>query len=204
MQTKTKLSMALATLVVGAMAVAGGDVIAADHLDADGAGGDPPADITDFYAWSADGQVTAIVAFAGLAAAGSEATYDSGVLYGFHVDNDGDGVSDRDVWARFGQDADGAWGLQVTGLSEEAMVSPVDEVLEAGDARTFSGARDDAFFFDLEGFGATLMEGTLMFDSTRDSFAGTNVTTIAIEAPVATFTDDEAPFTMWATSRRAQ
>ena len=203
MLTKTTLGLALTAAVISAALVAGHEATAADHLDAPGVQSDAAADITDFYAW-ADGQTaTAIIAFAGLAEAGAEGTYDSGVLYGIHIDNDGDGVSDRDIWARFGDNADGDWGMQVTGLSDEPLVAPVEEAMDSGDVRIFGGTRDDGFFFDLEGFQATLEEATLMFDSARDSFAGTNTTAIAVEAPLDAFTDGEA-FTIWASTRRAQ
>ena len=203
MLSKTTLGLALTALAVTAALAAGDEATAADHLDAPGVQSDAAADITDFYAWSDGTTATAIIAYAGLAEPDTGGMYDRDVLYGIHIDNDGDGVSDRDIWARFGQDAAGEWGMQVTGLSDEPLVAPVEEGMEAEGVRIFAGSRDDGFFFDLEGFQNTLAEATLMFDSTRDSFAGTNTTAIAVEAPLEAFTDGEA-FTIWASTRRAQ
>lgn len=203
MLSKTTLGLGLTAIAISAALVAGDEATAADHLDAPGVQADAAADITDFYAWSNGETATAIIAFAGLAEAGAEGTYDRDVLYGIHIDNDGDGVADRDIWARFGQNPDGEWGMQVTGLSDDPLVAPVEEAMEADGTWIFGGTRDDGFFFDLEGFQNTLAEATLMFDSTRDTFAGTNTTAIAVEAPLDAFTDGAA-FTIWASTRRAQ
>lgn len=204
MRTKTKLTLAMALLSIGTVTAVQTDVIAADHIDASDVQADLAADITDFYAWSDGENVTAILAYAGLQEAGTRGTYDEGVLYGIHIDNDGDGVADRDIWIRYGQDENDSWGMQVTGLEDAPIVAPVEEITEGDGTRIFAGSRDDGFFFDFEGFGATLMEGTLMFDNTRDSFAGTNTSAIALEGPLSAFTDGETAFTIWATTRRAQ
>ena len=204
MQTKTVLGLALAAAAIGAFATASTRVIAADHVDAPEASADPAADITDFYAWTTTERLTAVVAFAGLAEAGTDAVYDAGVLYGIHVDNDGDGESDHDIWARFGQNAAGEWGLMVTGLGDEDLVGAVEEPLSAGDTRAWAGLRDDPFFFDLEGYSMTLESGDLSFDSTRDFFAGLNVTAIVVETDPRMLAGEDGTFTMWATTRRAQ
>lgn len=204
MHFRHKLKIGASAFFFGALFTAGGTVIAADHIDSPNAKGDAAGDITDFYAWAEGESVYAIVAFAGLAEAGAPAVYDADVLYGVHVDNDGDGESDHDIWIRFGQDDAGEWGVQVTGLAgQDALVGPVDEVIDGElGQRVFAGLRDDPFFFDLEGFQDTLMTGDLSFQSDRNFFEGVNVTAIAIEASRDQLANGDAPFTIWTTTRR--
>jgi hypothetical protein len=203
MKLNIKLGIAAAMLTAGALVTAGGGVMAADHIDSPSATADSAADITDFYAWGNGDTVVAIISFAGLGEAGVPATYDRDVLYGIHFDQDGDGVSDHDVWVRFGQNAEGEWGVQATGLAgTDEAVGPVEEMIDAGlGQRVWAGLRDDGFFFDFEGFNDTLASGSISFDSTRDFFAGTNVTAIAVEVSTD-LVSGGAPFTTWATTRR--
>ena len=192
--------------IAGALALAigaGGAVNAADHVDAPTAADDPAADITDLYAWAEGDSVYMVLAFAGLAESGEPALYDADVLYGFHIDNDGDAIADKDIWVRFGQSGSGQWGMQVVGLAgTEALVGPVEQINEGPlGQRAWAGLRDDPFFFDLQGFQDTLASGTLSFDNGRDFFAGVNVTSIVVQASLDAISGGE-PFTMWATTRR--
>lgn len=205
MHLNHKLKIGASALLVTAMFTAAGSVIAADHVDSPNTKSDAAADITDLYAWAEGDSVTAVIAFAGLAESGMPATYDAGVLYGLHVDNDGDGESDHDIWIRFGQNDAGDWGVQVTGLAgQDAVVGPVEEVIEAKlGQRVYAGLRDDPFFFDLVGFRETVATGTLSFMNTRDFFAGQNSSVIVVEFAaddLATGADDT--FNVWATTGR--
>lgn len=203
MQRKSKLLLFAGVVALGTSATA---VMAADHVDAPSATADPAGDIADFFAWSDGDSVIAAVTFGGLGEAGLPATYDRGVLYGVHFDRDGDGLSDHDIWARFGQDSDGNWGIQVVGMAgADPVVGAVETEIDAGlGQRVFAGLRDDPFFFDSEGLGDTLASGTLSFDASRDFFAGTNVTAIVIEVSRDLVAGGDAPFKTWATSRRAE
>ena len=184
------------------------DVNAADHLDAPKAQANIPADITDVHAWHTDaGKVVAILSFAGLTEVGLPATYDPSVLYGIHVDNDGDFAPDLTTWIRFGQNGAGDWGVQVVGLpgSEDPIVGPVETVLTGNlGLRVFAGLRDDAFFFDLQGLNETLMTGDLSFDAKRDTFAQTNVTAIAVEMSTDAVIGGGTTFNLWTTTRVPQ
>ncbi|NVB39351.1 DUF4331 family protein [Pseudenhygromyxa sp. WMMC2535] len=177
----------------------------ADHTDSPAAAADSAVDLADFYAWHTESDhLVLAVNFAGLASPGADATYDAEALYGFHVDRDQDGVSDHDIWIRFGQNGAGEWGVQVSGLpGEDPLVGPVDTVLtsDAG-SMAFAGPREDPFFFDFEGFLATLDTETLAFDPTRDSFAGTNVTSIVIETGLDGVADGSTNIDVWATAAR--
>ncbi|KIG16868.1 hypothetical protein DB30_04030 [Enhygromyxa salina] len=188
-----------------AFALTPGAANGADHADSPLAGADPAADISDLYAWhTEDDRLVMIVNFAGLGGAGSPGTYDADVLYGVRIDRDGDGISDHDIWVRFGQNGAGAWGVQVAGLpGEEPVEGPVNETLTSdGGALVFAGPREDPFFFDLDGFLATLDTGTLSFDASNDTFAGTNVTSIVIEADIAGIADGATNLSIWATAAR--
>ena len=119
------------------------------------------------------------------------------MLYGFHFDTDDNNESDIDIWVRFGQNADGDWGVQVSGPGGTFM-GPVGEVITEGDMSAYAGTTDDPFFFDLEGYTETLNTGTLSFMNTRDSIAGTNVMSIVIQMPTANISD--VSFKAWATT----
>ncbi|MEO0600567.1 MAG: DUF4331 family protein [Myxococcota bacterium] len=177
---------------------------AADHTEAPGAAADPAADIADFYAWVDGGRLTSVITFAGLTAAGGAPTYDADVLYTIHVDNDGDNVSDVDVLVRFGQNAAGDWGVQASGLpgASGPLEGAVETTLTGESFELYAGLRDDPFFFDLAGYSDTLSTGTLSFDSTRDSFAGTNVTAIVLEGPADAWLDGGTSLNVWTTTAR--
>ena len=204
MKRKTLLGGTLALAFLGMAGSFADNVNAADHVEAPGAVADPAADITDFFAWAEGDSVYMAVAFAGLSEAGAAATYDPDVLYGFHIDNDDDQVSDQDIWVRFGQNPDGEWGVQVVGLPGDGpIVGPVDENVQGElGQQVFAGSRDDAFFFDLDGFQDTLMTGVISFDADNDSFAGTNTTAIVIEGSLDALSSGGGSFSIWATTGR--
>ena len=183
-----------------------GVVTAADHVDAPMAQADQAADITDFYAWHKDdGKIVAIVNYAGLLEVGQSGVYDPSVVYGIHIDNNGDNEADENIWVRFGQNSQGDWGVQFSGLPgiADPAVGPVNTVFDAGlGTRAYAGLRDDPFFFDLDGFLATLMTGTLSFDSMNDSFAMTNVNAIIIEISTDAAAGGSNNIQMWATTRK--
>jgi hypothetical protein len=132
---------------------------------------------------------------------------DPTVLYGVHIDNDGDNEPDLNTWIRFGQNAGGQWGVQVVGLpgSEDAVVGPIDTVIDAQlGLRVFAGLRDDPFFFDLDGFNETKMTGALSFDAMNDTFAQTNVTSIVLEMSTDAVVSGGTTFNLWASTRVPQ
>ena len=180
-------------------------VRAADHLDAPKTSANLLADITDVYAWhTGDGKVVTVLNFAGFSEAGAAPKFDANVLYGIHVDNTGDNLADFDTWIRFGQDAGGAWGVQVTGLpgGQPVLSGPINTVINAGlGLRVWAGPRDDPFFFDLEGFKKTAMTGTLAFDAGNDTFAKTNVVSIVVEMSTDAVLGAGPSFRLWASTR---
>ncbi len=204
---KTLITAGLATVALGltGLMLAHPQARAADHVDSPEAGADMAADISDLYAWHAGDRVVAALGFAGLDIPGTEGTYDPRVLYAIHVDNDDDYIADQTVYARFGQAEDGSWGVLVEGIpgGQAAVIGPVNEVLDAGlGLRVFAGARDDGFFFDLDGFRATLMSETLSFNAKNDTFAGTNITMIVVEMSIDGVAAGSDNLHVWATTSR--
>lgn len=183
-------------------------VRAADHSEAPGTRADQPADIADVFAWhdNAANKLVGVITFAGLETPSkSRGTFDENVLYSFNIDNDGDFVSDIDVLVSFTRDSRGKWWMHVVDLpgSSSAIASPVNRPFDIGDGRhVFAGLRDDPFFFDLEGFRATLQTGTLSFDGTRDSVAGLNATAIVLEMDLSAALDGGTMLNVWATTAR--
>lgn len=188
---------------------------AADHLDPPGRtdpmatppGTDRAADIADHYAWhdSTAGTVTLAMTFAGPAAADAEFTCDRDVLYTFHIDNDQDQASDFDVNVRFGQDDIGNCFVRVEdapGAGGETIEGAIDHELSRGMVRVYAGLRDDPFFFDLQGFRATLTSGDLSFVNDRDGFAMQNASAIVIELPLSAVAPTNAAFDTWVTTSR--
>ena len=118
------------------------------------------------------------------------------------IDHNGDNVSDFQIHTRFGQNALGDWGMQVSNLPGEAgpLVGPVETVNAGASAQAWAGLADDPFFFDLEGFETTLMTGALSFDPNRDSLAGVNVTSIVVEVPLSAL--GSTNLSLWATTGR--
>ena len=179
--------------------------MAADHAEAPVAAADPATDLADLYAWHTDDDtLVAAITFGGLGAPGDEATYDADALYGIHIDNDGDNIADIVIWARFGQDDQGNWGVQVTNLpgTSAPIVGAVEQVTAVPGGLIYAGLRDDPFFFDLQGFNDTATTGVLSFDNSRDSLAGTNVTSLVLEMDLASALEGSDGLQIWATTSR--
>ena len=199
-RTKMVTAFGLAGMVAAAVQLRSGEVTAADHVDSPQTVADAAADIADLYAWHDEaGRMTVVLTFDGDAANGgevvSEATYDPDVLYTIHIDQDGDNVSDNDIYVRFGQNDLEEWGVRVDNLPGEKgpFEGAVDaEIAADGGGLAYAGRFEDPFFFDLEGYTLTLDSAAmdpgganLMFDNTRDTFAGRNVTGVVLETAAA-------------------
>ncbi|NJK31091.1 MAG: DUF4331 domain-containing protein [Deltaproteobacteria bacterium] len=174
---------------------------AADHVDAPVLLLTPAADLADLYAWHDAEQLTIALTFAGLREAGLAAPYDPNLLYAIHIDEDGDSAADQVIWIRFGQDALGNWGVQlsgVPGVGEQPIVAPVDTVLTVEGAKIYAGLRDDPFFFDIEGWLTSLTTHELAFDGARDSLAGTNAVAIVLQLDLLAVTQGNEWIQVWA------
>lgn len=192
---------------------------AADHAEAPTATADPAADIADVFLFRAAGRLVAAVTFSGAPAPrarvdAATGRFDRDVLYSFHIDRNRDAVPDHSIHARFGQNGAGQWGVElenVPGAGARYLFGPVEQVVTAPSGlRFYAGLRDDPFFFDAQGFNATLAsfgddsapDGQVLITSTRDSFANRNVTVIVFEMDLAAAAGGSAELYFWGTSAR--
>lgn len=201
-KTFLKLGLvAVAGLVGSGVAVTQG-VFAADHAEAPGTQADSPADIADVYLWhTSRGTIVGVITFDGGQEAGSGGTYDTGALYTLNLDTNADNEADVQIHTRFGSNGQGAFGVQVTGLpgADGPIEGDVDTVHDVDGAMVYAGPRDDPFFFDIDGYLATLDTGNLSFTAT-DGFAGLNATAIVVEFDAAEL--GATTFQGWATTGR--
>jgi hypothetical protein len=186
-------------------------LMGSDHKDGPNATADHAADIADNYAWHDGGFLIDALTFAGLTGSGAEpAFYDPDVLYTINIATSATNAfpttPDFSIMIRFGQSKHGNWGVQVEGMpgTSGAISGAVETVISDGNRLVFAGRRDDPFFFDLDGFKATLQTGTLHFDHTHDTFAGHNVTAVVLKMNLADVTDGGAKpkLAIWVTSAR--
>ena len=211
--------MVACALIAGALGAGAGLVHlaeAADHLDPPGrtnpmsGGMDRNADIADVFAWhqgaGAEASVVTVLSFAGpnMPAADQAIPCDRDVLYAIHVSNDADADPEHTIYARFGQDDLDNCFVSVSGIPgvTGAIEGPVELAMERSDARVFAGLRDDAFFFDLQGFQETLSMGTIRMTNDRDFFAGQNTPALVVEFPLSAVSTEGQDFRVWATTAR--
>lgn len=201
-----------AVLAVAALAIPGLYLSSADHLDPPARTNpsvdetpDVAADIADILAWHTDDAVIVALTFAGPQATDQPAVYDRDVLYTINISNAAPRTTpDIPIQVRFGEGS-GAnqFGVQVTGLPGGREVSgPVEQDILLEGIKVRAGLFDDPFFFDLQGFMDTLNTGNLAFDSTRDFFAGQNLTAIVIEIPRDQIENGANPIDIWSTTSR--
>lgn len=191
---------------------------AADHAEAPTASADPAADIADVFLFRADDKLVASVTFSGgpvprARVDGPTGRYDRNVLYTFYIDRNLDAIEDVRIYARFGQNSLGQWGLElenVPGAGARHVFGPVETVFTTPTGlKAYAGLRDDPFFFDAQGFNATLASfnnpgpsGQLLIRNDRDSFANRNITTIVFEMDLAAATAGSQEIYFWGTTAR--
>jgi hypothetical protein len=209
----TRPKAGLAAVAVAAVCGAGwwaSTVRASDHDESPLVKEDAAQDITDLYVFdSGGGTTTIIVCWAGFNDSrpqpDEEALYDPDALYTIWIDNDGDHEADRTIRWRYGQDAEGVWGVRWEGVpgSISDIAGPVETVFDVGGgARAWTGHADDPFFFDAQGYLEALDTATVSFVNTRDFLAGLNVTAAAIEIDTNLIQDGDAPMQFWVTAAR--
>ena len=213
----------LTTAALGASVALGGSLLmvggadAADHLDPPMRTGldasperDANADIADVFAWhvgtgAAATLVTAIT-FAGPSDPSDDQALpcDRDVLYVLHISNDDDPEPEIDIEARFGSDDVGNCFVEVENLPgmDDPVVAPEGLTTRRGDVTVYAGLREDPFFFDLQGFQMTLMDGSLHFVNDRDFFAGKNVAALVFEVPLPVTLGGGDTLDIWTTTAR--
>lgn len=180
------------------------------------AGMDRNADIADVYTWhrgtGASQTVVLVLSFSGpnAPAANQALPCDRDVLYNIHV-GAGDTLpaagSERVFRVRFGRDSVNNCFARWEGLpgTTGPVVTRTETTIDlGGNVRAFAGLRDDAFFFDLQGFRETLAMGQIRFVNDRDFFAGKNTPAIVIEVPATAINNGQNTLRVWATTARAR
>jgi hypothetical protein len=208
---------------LAAIALLGGALLAADHIDAPavtGPGNTSPAnDITDIYAFQSPADNTKMVFVLntqGLLApaATAAAAFPSNVMYEFNIDNTGDNVEDLVIQCLvqngkmrvYGPVAVGTPGITSTVKTGGPSTDVTVTAYAAGSpgiganmngTRVFAGPRDDPFFFDLTRFKEIIAGTQPGFRSPGvDAFAGTNVMSIVVEVP-KTLLGSAATINVW-------
>ncbi len=194
------------------IAIVGGIIYAADHIDAPavtGAGSTSLSnDITDIYAFQSpadNSKMVFVMNTQGLLSPGASAaaSFSSNVMYEFNIDNTGDNVEDLVIQCLvqngkmrvYGPVAVGTPGtvstVKTSGPVTEVSVTPYSSATavtgtNANGTTIFAGPRDDPFFFDFVQYGKIIAGTETGFKSPgSDTFAGTNVMSIVVEVPKA-------------------
>lgn len=187
---------------LGAMALAIGIFVAADHLDAPDVGGSS-ADIADFYGFepSEGSDNTVFIVDLQTSLADGFGQFDEDVLTEINIDTDDDLIEDVVIQAIprdgrmyfFGPTTPAQAGLN----SEVLVNSPLGDVeistttaivanTDSG-ASLFAGPRQDPFFFDFNRFNEVVMptmEDNSGFNNPgEDTFDGANTLSIVVEVP---------------------
>jgi hypothetical protein len=145
---------------------------------------------------------------------------DKRVGYWLLVDNDGDARADVRYRVNFKQVRNGVQRFEVRrngkvlipyGKGRTTQFGSSAAIASGGGIRAFAGMRDDPFFFDLNGFlnitapldmdpgnDAMSFIGCNGQGSRPDAFAGTNVSSIALEVPDAQLNGDGTNVGIWA------
>lgn len=193
---------------------------ASDHADTPDIAANPGTDLTDVHIFPSATDKNKVVLSMSLhplikTGDGLKTAFDPNVLYQFKIDSTGDGVEDAVIQARFGGSDPATQTFSISkptapilkgtknGQVGMMFAGKINTILSPGaDMKVFAGAREDAFFFDLEQFfnifpdRATPLTGVP--DPTpntpkqtswrspadaKDFLVGYNVLTIVVEVP---------------------
>ncbi len=156
--------------------------IAADHLDSPSVQSDGSLDINDLYAFqspSNPNNAVLVMTVNPLAGIMSSTAFSSAGIYEFHVDINGDAVSDRIFTCYFTAPKRGSQNFLVLRQNGSVLVAGKTEqtLTISGGGKARAGLFDDPFFFDLAGF-----QNGFKFTG-DDFFKGLNVSAIVLEMP---------------------
>lgn len=146
--------------------------IAADHIDAPAAKGEPGADITDVYAWMNNDASKLNVVLDVHHMATQSTTFSTALQYAVHINSSkGYGMAQTEsvlVCQFYTASKVECWlGSEYV---EGDPSDPKGIVSQSGKLKVFAGLRDDPFFFELAGFKETVKivqgaAGSLTFDA---------------------------------------
>ena len=189
--------------------VAGGLLMAADHIDAPAVTGSGSTslgtDITDIYAFQSpadNSKMVFVIGTQGLLSPGTTrtATFPANTMYELNIDNTGDNTEDLVIQCVVQNNQLRVYGpvaatmpgsgsrINTSGNFTETMVTAYGANANVGTGsngvRAFAGPRDDPFFFDLVRFREIIAGTQTSFRSPgMDTFAGPNIMAIVVEVP---------------------
>jgi hypothetical protein len=218
---KMKKRKVLLTVLAALVAVSGGIIYAADHLDAP-AVSNQPTDITDVYVFRGENtnNLVFVANTQGLLSpsATGAAKFDEKTLVEFNIDNNGDNVEDLVIQAIvkngkmkiYGPYKPAATGtrsvIAETAFTVQTDVTPYGQaaiMAEQKGVKVFAGPRDDPFFFDLTQYQKILGGEASGFNKPgNDTFKGTNVLSIVVEVPKSQL-GNASTLNVWAESKKA-
>jgi hypothetical protein len=207
--------------------MAGGVLVAADHIDAPavtGAGSSSlEPDIADIYAFQSpadNSKMVFVMTWQGLMSPTKTAstTISNNLLLEFNIDNTGDNVEDLVIQAKFQDGKFRVYGpvipattgtsstIAANGTMLEGVVTPYNSAAlniasNNSGMKAFAGPRDDPFFFDIVRFREILAGTQAMFRTPGiDAFAGTNVMSLVVEVP-KTMLGSSTTINVWGESK---
>src|SRR5688572_9224897 len=187
-------------------------VIAADHAEANAVADDPGADLGDTFAFLNPNDNTRVVlamTVAGFIVPAEQVNlgyFPSRIVYRFEIENTGDARADRFIDIQFSEQTSRTVPQTAsiylrgrdrrrsfTALTTLPRLAPTPNpfvVTTVNGVSFFAGMTDDPFYFDIPAFSrfvTSVLGGNpdpTQLNRARDSFAGYNIHTIAIELPV--------------------
>lgn len=215
----------IAIMIASAIVIVGGIVYAADHIDAPAVKGQT-TDITDLYVFQAKNpnNLVFVANSQGLMApsATGAAKFDPNTLIQFKIDNNGDNVEDLVIQAIYKDGKINVFGPTRPSLKGTRTKIELDDFTGAVDVtpygasypaiatvdhgiKIFAGPRDDPFFFDLDQFHKIIGGTATSFNNPgKDTFAGTNVLSIAVEVPKSLLHAENGKINVWLTTSTAE
>lgn len=212
-------------LGISLLLVTGFILVAADHIDAPAVRGES-VDIADYFVFQ--GENTDNIVFIATVqallspAATLDATFDENVMIEFNIDTTGDNIEDLVIQAIpkgnkmyfTGPVAPSQTGLISTFEGSTGQEVSSVKITPYGDPATistskdgltfFAGPRDDPFFFDFAQYSAIIAGNATSFNNPgSDTFAGTNVLSIAVEVP-KTMIGNSGTINTWVETKRKQ
>ena len=200
--------------------VAGGIILAADHIDAP-AVTNQSTDITDVYVFRAENpdNLVFVANTQGLLTPGTTANakFDDNTLIEFNIDNNGDNIEDLVIQCIskngkmkvYGPSVPRVTGttsyINISDFTAQAEISKYGQapiISEQKGVKVFAGPRDDPFFFDLGAFQQIIAGTATSFNNPgTDTFAGTNVMSIVVEVPKSML-GGNGTINVWAESKK--
>jgi len=214
---KKKKLLLIATAVV---AVCGGIILAADHIDSP-AVTNQPSDITDLYVFRGENpdNLIFVANTQGLLSPASTANakFDENTMIEINIDNNGDHVEDlviqciakngmMRVYGPFKPSVTGTTSyLGINNFTAQVEITPYGQpaiIAEQKGVKVFAGPRDDPFFFDLVRFRQIIAGTATSFNNPgNDTFAGTNVLGLVVELP-KTMLGGNGTIDVWAETKK--